>query len=169
MSLRVYTVHLPPVHGLRGDALDPLPQLVKEGFSWPAFFLGFVWALSNKLWIVAASLVAITLVLGVVFDELNLDEITTTIIFFAIAVLVGFLGNDWRRMSLRRRGYRDSGVVTAPNMETAIRRFLDLQSIDAHAAMSARGAGAVSASDSGKSWRSPDAGPWSGSSGNPKP
>ncbi|HEY4135985.1 MAG TPA: DUF2628 domain-containing protein [Alphaproteobacteria bacterium] len=157
MPLHVYTVHLPPAKGLRGDAGDPLPQLVKEGFSWPAFLFGFAWALGSRLWIVAAALLALSLALGVVFEELNLDGLTASLVFFGIAVIVGFLGNDWRRMALRRRGYRDSGVVTAGDMETAIRRFLDLQSIEALAALRASAAGPAEAA---KPWRSPDAGPW---------
>jgi hypothetical protein len=160
MSLRVYTVHLPPAQGLRGDATDPLPRLIKEGFSWPAFLFNVVWAMSNKLWIVAAGLFVLTTVLGVVFAELNLDDVTSTVLFFGIAVIVGFLGNDWRRMSLRRQGYRDFGVVTASDMDTAIRRFLDLRSIETQAALRA---GVAAPAEAAKPWRSPDAGPWGAS------
>ena len=48
----VYTVHM------RRPALDPGTRLrlVKEGFSWPAFFFSFVWALWSRLWLVAAGL-----------------------------------------------------------------------------------------------------------------
>ena len=44
--MRVYTVHM------RRPALDPDAdfRLVKEGFSWPAFFFSFLWALWSRLW-----------------------------------------------------------------------------------------------------------------------
>ena len=48
--MNVYTVHL------RRHGLDPDRDLlvVKEGFSWPAFFLSFLWALWHRLWVPAA-------------------------------------------------------------------------------------------------------------------
>jgi len=154
MSLRVYTVHTPPAPTKRWDALDPLPELVKEGFSWPAFFFGIVWALYHRLWLVAALLLLLTVGLGVAFEELRLNQISISLVFFAIAVLVGMFGNDWKRDALHRRGYRADGVVTAANLETALRRYLDLHAI---------GASMNQASPAPQSWRSADAGPWGSS------
>jgi hypothetical protein len=156
MSLRVYTVHTPPARRKRWEALDPLPGLVKEGFSWPAFVFGVVWALYHRLWIVAALLVALTTGLGVAFEELRLDPVSASLIFFAVAVLVGMFGNDWKRASLRRRGYRADGVVTAANLETALRRYLDLRAI---------GTSLNQTPPMPQSWRASDAGPWSSPTG----
>lgn len=46
-------------------------QFVKEGFCWPAFFFTGIWALVKKLWIIAAILIGITLVLNGVFYLIN--------------------------------------------------------------------------------------------------
>jgi hypothetical protein len=156
MSLRVYTVHTPPTMASRRptkrwEALDPLPELVKEGFSWPAFFFGIVWALYQRLWLVAAGLVVIGAGLSVAFEELHLDPVSMSLTFFAISVLTGLFGNDWRRAALRRRGYGEDGVVTAANLETALRRYLDLRAI---------GGSALRAAPAPQSWQTPDAGPW---------
>jgi hypothetical protein len=157
MSLRVYTVHTPPAPTKRWQALDPLPELVKEGFSWPAFFLGIFWALYHRLWLVAVALLVVCAGLSVAFEELHLDQVGISLTFFAISVLVGLFGNDWRRAGLRRRGYGEDGVVTAANLETALRRYLDLRAIGG--TLPSRVAPAPQA------WQAPDAGPW----GTPKP
>jgi len=150
MSLRVFTVHTPPARTKRWEALDPLPELVKEGFSWPAFFFGIAWALYHRLWLPAAALIAISAVLGAALEEFNLGSVAASLTFFALAVLVGLMGNDWRRAALHRRGYGEDGVVTASDMETALRRYLDLRAIDASAIRAA----------APQSWGAADAGPW---------
>lgn len=126
MGLRVYTAHLPP-----SSSDDPTPLLVKEGFAWAAFFFGVLWALWHRLWIEAAALLALFLALGVIADSVGLTDPIQSAIMLAIAVLIGFSGNDWRRESLRRRGYQEAGVVSGPDAENALRRYLDLRAVDA--------------------------------------
>ena len=156
MSLRVYTVHMPPARTKRWEELDPLPELVKEGFSWPAFFFGFIWSLTQKMWLVSALILLVATGLGVAFEAIGVDQITTSIVFFAVAVIVGMFANDWKRTSLQRRCYRADGVVTAANLETALRRYLDLQAIGS----SMTGTSMNQAAPAPQSWRAPDAGPW---------
>ncbi len=129
MGLRVYTVHLPPP-----SSDDPTPALVKEGFSWLGLVFGVIWALWHRLWIEAAALLALFIAAGVIFDVTNLGEPVESLIMFAIALLIGFNGNDWRRQSLRRRGYQEAGVVAGPDADNALRRFLDLRAVAAHTA-----------------------------------
>ena len=45
---------------------DDLYVLVKEGFSWPAFFFGPLWALSHRMWVVSALLFAALIAIGMV-------------------------------------------------------------------------------------------------------
>lgn len=125
MGLRLYTVHLPPP---LSD--DTTPVLIKEGFSWGACVLGVIWTLWHKLWIETAALLALFLALGVISDFIDLTDPVETAILLAVAVLIGFGGNDWRRESYRRRGYRDAGVVSGPDAENALRRFLDLRAVE---------------------------------------
>jgi len=180
MSLRVYTVHLPPARTQRWQPLDPLPELVKEGFSWPAFFFGVFWALWKRLWLVAALLLAVEAGLGVLLEELRLTEAATTLVFFTVALLVGLSGNDWRRAKLRRLGYQEVGVVTAEDSETALRRYLDQrgpvasQDTRVHGARSQAATGAATgpvAASPHMPWRGPDlptgVGPWDGGWGKP--
>ena len=125
MGLRLYTVHLPPP-----SSDDMVPVLIKEGFSWGAFLFNVIWTLWHKLWIESAALLALCLALGVIADFINLSESIETAILQAVGVVVGLSGNDWRRESYRRRGYRDAGVVSGPDAENALRRFLDLRAVE---------------------------------------
>ncbi len=130
MGLRIYTVHL-PTSSLREVVRDAVPHLVKEGFSWPAFFLGVIWALWHRLWIEAAALIALFLAAGVILDSLEPGESIQLAVMIAIAVLIGASGNNWRRESLRRRGFVDAGVVAGPDTENALCRYLDLRALAA--------------------------------------
>ncbi len=127
MGLRLYTVHLPPP-----SSGDTVPVLIKEGFSWGAFLFNVIWTLWHRLWIESAALLALFLALGVISDYIALTDSVETAIMVAVAVLIGFSGNDWRRESYRRRGYRDADVVSGPDPENALRRFLDLRAVDNH-------------------------------------
>ena len=62
MSLKVYTVHLrQPARDAERDLV-----IVREGFSWGAFLVSVLWALWNRLWLVAIVLMALELVLPLV-------------------------------------------------------------------------------------------------------
>lgn len=124
MGLRVYTVHLPsPSSG------ESTPVLIREGFSWGAFILGIIWTLWHRLWIESAALLALFLAMDIIVDFISLSEQVETIVMVGIAVLIGCNGNDWRRASLRQRGYHEAGVVVGPGAEEALQRFLDLRAV----------------------------------------
>jgi hypothetical protein len=102
---------------------------VKEGFSWPAFLFGPLWALANRMWLVAVALVVGLFALGLVLDALGVADVVETVISIAIAVLIGAHGNDWRRRALNRRGYREAGVVAARALDDALARYLDAEPV----------------------------------------
>ena len=112
-----------------GGRLDPDPVLVKEGFCWPAFFFGVVWALASGLWLVALLLAAGLIALGLVLSLVGADAATGVAAWAALALVVGFGGNDWRRARLARQGLRFSGVIAAPGRDAALRRWFDLNPI----------------------------------------
>jgi Protein of unknown function (DUF2628) len=122
--MRVYTVHM------RRPALDPEEdiRLVKEGFSWPAFFFSFVWALWCRLWLVAAGLLAFEVAVGAVLSLLNEDWWTQAALLLGSAVLIGVFANDLKRWTLFRRNYLEVAVVTGSGIDAAERRFWDQRS-----------------------------------------
>ena len=109
--MRFWTVHL------RDGAA---PVLVREGFSWGALIFGWLWLLLHRAWIPATLLLAA----GVAVVALTSDGVQA-ILLGAIAVLQGLFGNDLRRWSLERRGYRLAHVVAARDDESAFARLIE--------------------------------------------
>lgn len=102
---------------------DDLYVLVKEGFSWPAFFFGPLWALSHRMWVVSALLFAALIAIGMVSAVLDGGDAVASWLSFGIAVLLGFHRNDLRQWSLERSGYELSAIVSGSDMTDAERRL----------------------------------------------
>ena len=119
--MRVYTIHI------RRHALNPDNDivLVKEGFSWPAFFFGCVWALRYRLWLAAAVLLAAMMAIGAMLEFSGADPVTQLVAALAYGVVVGTLANDLRRWKLDRGGFAAAGVATGADRESALGRYLD--------------------------------------------
>jgi len=120
--MRVYTVHL------RSGSSQPDRDavLVKEGFCWPALFIGVIWALWHRMWLTAALFFVATAVADTAASELGLDPVRGVALSLAVALLIGWSANDLRRRSLARRGYEMTGIVAATGEDAALRRWFDL-------------------------------------------
>ncbi len=116
---RIYTVH---VRAWAASA-DRDAVFLREGFSWGAFFFSILWALWHRLWFWAVILLGISALLTLVPELIGLDLITDSAVSLAVALLIGWHANDWRRRALERSGYVTAGVVAAPSLEEAERRF----------------------------------------------
>ena len=125
--MRFYTLHW------RGDKHFSEGNLIviKEGFSWPAFFLGPIWALWHKLWWVVGSL---TIILIPFFEfSYFLDASAVTILIILSCCAWGLTGNDIRRYVLRLEGFEEVDVVGALCQELAIKQhYEDIHSKDYH-------------------------------------
>jgi hypothetical protein len=115
------TIYMVQVRG-RGRA-DEDVVLVKDGFSWPAFFFTLIWALWHRLWFFALIIAASGVAIGFASEMLNLDPLTDAAVGFAWSVLIGFEANDARRRALARRDYDVEDVVLAINLAQAEHRF----------------------------------------------
>lgn len=119
--MRIYTVHV----RTPAARLDRDVQLVKEGFSWPAFFFSVLWALWSRLWLVALILFAIEILWGLAAEWLGLHAVLNGVVSLGLALAVGFVGNDLKRFGLFRRGYGEVGVVAGRDRDAALQRFFD--------------------------------------------
>ena len=96
---------------------------VKHGFSWPAFFLGPLWALVKRLWLHFGLLLAALLPIIVVDEYAEhlhspmLGFVAMTL-YLAYMLICGYFGNRWLRATLRKRGY----AVSPTTMDDADRR-----------------------------------------------
>ena len=110
-------------------------QAVKNGWSWPAFFFGSIWALFAQLWLIGLLLLPIELFLQMlmsVTEQMQRNasgsyaETTSAIggvialIALAIRIIFGAYGNAWRRKKLEKSSYRLVKTLDASNKDSAI-------------------------------------------------
>jgi hypothetical protein len=119
----VYSVYEPlievPDLALRADQL----AFVKEGFSWPAFFVPILWLLYYRMWVEFVLLALVYVALQLAFGTEAQGQTLVSWASLAIAVLFAFEANDLRAASLERRGYRLAGVASGRDRTEAERSF----------------------------------------------
>jgi hypothetical protein len=119
--MRHYTVHL------RRHGLDPDRDLVlvKEGFSWPAFFFSVLWALWHRLWLVAGIFFLVQLAMSLILAVWMPDPVAAIAMSVGTALILAYAANDLWRWALERLGFVETAVVAADDRDGAERRFLD--------------------------------------------
>ncbi len=119
--MRTYTIHL------RRHGLDPERDIVvlKDGFSWPAFLVGVLWALWHRMWWVALALFIGAGVINGLGPVVFSDPLSPSILVAALALLVGLLAHDLRVWSLERLGFVQNAVISAEDTDDALRRYLN--------------------------------------------
>jgi len=93
-------------------------EAVKQGWSWPGFLFGPVWALVKKLWFVAIAVSLFTLAVAHI-----MSVFAPPLVPFASlipAILVGIVGNQERAKSLSKRGFSEIGIHAGASADQAI-------------------------------------------------
>jgi hypothetical protein len=123
--MSVYTVHEPPLRA--ADALaDPERFVfVRDGFYAWAFLLTPLWMLWHRLWLVFVSYVVLSAVLDSALRLAGASALAITLVGLLISLLIGLEAATLQRLTLRRRGWRNVGVVSGDDVEDAERRFFD--------------------------------------------
>jgi len=123
--MSIYTVHEPP---LRAGAAAPEPEryvFVRDGFSLWAFLFGPLWMLRHRMWLVFVLYVVISFVLEGLVAVAGASDAGIGAVGLLISLWVGLEAATLRRFTLRRRGWRDVGVISGEDREAAERRFFD--------------------------------------------
>ena len=94
-------------------------EIVKKGWSWPAFFFPGIWTLVKKLWIAAAFLWVGFIVLGVMLSP----DAPMHGFRFIVRIIFGALGNSFRANNLIKRGYEEKDSVSAFNVDGALAEY----------------------------------------------
>jgi Protein of unknown function (DUF2628) len=123
--MTVYTVHQPRPRKGETTADPDRFVFVRDGFYFWAFLLGPLWMLWHRLWLVLVLYVAGTTALQVGLWRLGVSDGIKFAIGVLIALLVGFEAASLRRWTLGRRRWNNVGLVVAPDLESAERRFFD--------------------------------------------
>ena len=92
---------------------------IKDGFSWPAFFFGPIWALVKSAWL-QFFILLISFGVLIVIDELVVRPSKNILLICAmLAAYIGYMvvcgknGNAWLRRNLEREGYSRVEVTDA--------------------------------------------------------
>ena len=96
---------------------------VKEGFSARAAAFSVLWALWNRMWVVAAILLAISAGISVAGYALGSDQTVAPLLGLAVAILLGFEAERLKAWSLLRAGYRESAIVAGGSLDEAELRY----------------------------------------------
>ena len=106
-------------------------EAVKQGWSWPAFFFNWIWALTKKMWLLGIGVGAAFMLLSTIIDgdpdAMENPDAMETLLGFAMifaAAVFGVKGNTWREKHLWFRGYEALGVVDSPSPEAAVAAWL---------------------------------------------
>lgn len=118
--MNVYTIHV------KQEVRLPEILVIREGFCWPAFVFGPLWALRHRLWAAFATLCALIAALLTADWLLRPNGLVVAAAAAAVVLFAGFAGNDWRRAAAELRGWRMAGLAAAPDRDSALRRYFDL-------------------------------------------
>lgn len=118
--MRLYTVYQGPQ--ARGE-MDLV--FIKDGFCWPALFLPVVWPLFRRLWLVAVVVFVAMAGLSALVETGLVAPFVGSVAEAAIALAVAFEGNNLRRWTLSRRGWREVGMVSGRRLVDAERAFFE--------------------------------------------
>jgi Protein of unknown function (DUF2628) len=122
--MAAYSVFAPPLSH-PGAAGAERFRFVRDGFSWPAFILGPFWMLFHRLALVVILWLVVAFALGAVIRLLGVPSGTASLVFLLLAFLIGLEASTLQSWTLKRRGWREIGIVVADELEAAERRFFD--------------------------------------------
>jgi Protein of unknown function (DUF2628) len=96
-------------------------EAVKQGWSWPAFFFGAIWALTKRMWGLGLGVIAASVLLAFALDGAGSGwEAISDLAGLLVSLLFGAQGNAWRETKLISRGYEPTETVEARDSSTAI-------------------------------------------------
>ncbi len=121
--MAVYTVHEPLPRKNEASADPERFAFVRDGFYFWAFVLGPLWMLWRRLWLVTLLYFVFSSALQAGLWALGAPDAAKFVVWFLLALLVGFEAGTLRRWTLTRRGWKNLGVVVGDDVETAERRF----------------------------------------------
>ncbi|WP_341319128.1 DUF2628 domain-containing protein [Paraburkholderia sp. IMGN_8] len=78
---------------------------VATGFSWGAFLLGFVWALSKRMWFAAFIMLSVNIMFFFTDIWGSVGDLIGLVLSILFGIACGVYGNLWHLRTLEKRGY----------------------------------------------------------------
>jgi hypothetical protein len=123
--MAVYTVHQPPVKKYEASPDPDRFEFVRDGFSFWAFLLGPLWMLRHRMWLVLIGYIVLVVALAFGLRALGAPGSAKFVAIVLMALLIGMEAGTLRRFTLRRRRWKNIGLIVGDNRESAERRFYD--------------------------------------------
>lgn len=96
---------------------------VKDGFSWPAFLIPFIWLVWHRMWLALVGYVVAVVALAGTGYLVGFPDSLSFWLGLLLNLFMGLEGNNFRRRSLERRGYQEVADVVGDDREEAAWRF----------------------------------------------
>jgi hypothetical protein len=134
--MTTYTLHLPR-DARPGDptALDE-SELVKDAFSWGAFFFTFLWFFVHRLWLAGIGVLVLVFAFGGLLAVLDVHPLAASVAQLLLQALIGLEANSLRRWTLARHGRPTVDAVTGNDRDEAeakaFARWLDAKPAQFH-------------------------------------
>ena len=116
-SNNTYTVYSHPTLGY---------EAVKTGFTWPGFFLTWIWAFYKKLWVIGGVLMVVSLFISLAMPAISGSQlgageaVVWLLIMLAPMTYTGSNGNEWLMNNLKARGFSEVKAVEATTPDGAL-------------------------------------------------
>ncbi|MFP3566835.1 DUF2628 domain-containing protein [Paraburkholderia sp. SIMBA_030] len=78
---------------------------VATGFSWGALLLGFVWALSKRMWFAAFIMLSVNIMFFFTDFWGSAGDLIGLVLSVLFGIACGVYGNLWHLRTLEKRGY----------------------------------------------------------------
>ena len=104
-------------------------EAVKQGWNWPAFFFGALWALYCRLWKIAVlTFVGVFVVsMAGALDESGVLDVMVNIACLGLYAAFGLNGNRWKQRHLIASGFHFAGTLEAKSIKQAIAGHVERQ------------------------------------------
>ena len=135
--MAVYTVHAPASFGVDVRTTPDRIVFIRDGFYFWAFVAGLIWLVWHRLWLATLAYVVLVVLTQIVLTLLGVNSGAEFVVFLLIAALLGLEAGSFWRWTLRRRKWRELGVVVARNEREAEQRFFE--SLTSSSVSSSRG------------------------------
>ncbi|MDZ5450623.1 DUF2628 domain-containing protein [Labrys sp. ZIDIC5] len=107
---------------------------VKDGFSLGAFLVTPVWLLWRRMWLVFLAWLGLQVALAVLTSTFSLDQRAAGIVSLLVSLCFALEANALRAWTMRRQGWRFTGVASGHTLDEAEQRHFEGRSLVASAA-----------------------------------
>jgi hypothetical protein len=117
--MTTFTLHLPRNARPGDPAALEQADLVRDAFSWGAFFFTFLWFFAHRLWLAGLGVLAVLLAFNLGLDLLDVHPGASVAADLLLCILIGLEANSLRRWTLARHGRPVADVVSASDRDEA--------------------------------------------------